>query len=58
MLHAGLDLSRRRLDFCLLDERGDRVEGGGAPPAPDGPRRRVRRVELRHGPQAVHAAIE
>lgn len=28
MLHAGLDLSRRRLDFCLLDERGDRVEVG------------------------------
>jgi hypothetical protein len=22
MLHAGLDLSRRRLDFCLLDEEG------------------------------------
>ena len=21
MLHAGLDLSRKRLDFCLLDER-------------------------------------
>ncbi len=25
MLHAGLDLSRRRLDFCLLDEHDDRV---------------------------------
>jgi hypothetical protein len=23
MLHAGLDLSRRRLDVCLLDERGE-----------------------------------
>jgi hypothetical protein len=58
MLHAGLDLSRRRLDFCLLDERGDRVEVGAAPPDRDGLRRLVRRVELRHGPQAVHAAIE
>ena len=25
MLHAGLDLSRRRLDICLLDERGELV---------------------------------
>ena len=25
MLHAGLDLSRRRLDVCLLDERGELV---------------------------------
>ena len=29
MLHAGLDLSRRRLDYCLLDEAGERVEIGG-----------------------------
>ena len=34
MLHAGLDLSRKRLDYCLVDERGDRVEVGAA--APDG----------------------
>jgi len=25
MLHAGLDLSRRRLDVCLLDGRGELV---------------------------------
>jgi hypothetical protein len=36
MLHAGLDLSRKRLDYCLLDERGDRVEVGAAPPDGDG----------------------
>jgi hypothetical protein len=36
MLHAGLDLSRRRLDFCLLDEGGERVEVGVAPPDGDG----------------------
>ena len=36
MLHAGLDLSRRRLDYCLLDERGERVEVGAAPPDGDG----------------------
>jgi hypothetical protein len=26
MLHAGLDLSRRRVDYCLLGEGGERVE--------------------------------
>ena len=36
MLHAGLDLSRKRLDFCLLDEQGARVEVGAAPPDVDG----------------------
>ena len=25
MLHARLDLSRKRLDYCLLDERGERA---------------------------------
>ncbi len=28
-LHAGLDLSRRRLDYWLLDELGERVEVTG-----------------------------
>ena len=36
MLHAGLDLNRKRLDFCLLDESGERVEVGAAPPDADG----------------------
>jgi transposase len=58
MLHAGLDLSRRRLDYCLLDERGGRVEVGAAPPDGDGLRGLARRVELRHGPVTVRAAIE
>ena len=57
MLHAGLDLSRRRLDFCLLDERGERVEGGVAPPDREGLIGLARRVEQRHG-RAVVAAIE
>jgi len=58
MLHAGLDLSRTRLDYCLLDEGGDRVEVGAAAPDGDGLRGLARRVELRHGPVAVRAAIE
>jgi transposase len=58
MLHAGLDLSRRRLDYCLLDERGDRVEVGGVSPDADGLAGLARGVELRHGAVAVGAAIE
>jgi transposase len=58
MLHAGLDLSRRRLDFCLLDERGARVEVGVARPDREGVEAFARRVEERHGVDRVHAAIE
>ena len=36
MLHAGLDLSRRRLDCRLLDEEDERIEVGVAPPDADG----------------------
>jgi len=57
MLHAGLDLSRKRLDYCLLDGRGERVEVGAVPPDGDGLVGFVRRVEERHG-QTVRAAIE
>jgi transposase len=58
MLHAGLDLSRRRLDFCLLDERGERVEVGAVAPDGDGLDGFARRVEREHRPVAVRAAIE
>ena len=36
MLHAGLDLSRRRLDVWLLDERGELVAESAVPPDVDG----------------------
>jgi transposase len=58
MLHAGLDLSRRRLDFCLLDEGGERVEAGAVAPDADGLERFADRIERRYGPVAVRAAIE
>ena len=58
MLHAGLDLSRRRLDYCLLDEDGERVEVGAASPDAGGLDGFARRVERRHGPVEVRAAIE
>ena len=36
MLHAGLDLSRHRLDVCLLDAQGSTVQVTAAPPDADG----------------------
>ena len=36
MLHVGFDLSRHRLDFCLLDEEGERLASAAVPPDLDG----------------------
>jgi transposase len=58
MLHAGLDLSRKRLDYCLLGGDGERVEHGAVAPDADALAGLVRLVELRHGPGRVCAAIE
>jgi transposase len=58
MLHAGLDLSRKRLDYCLLDGLGARVEEGAVAPDGDGLAGFARRVERRFGPVVVRAAIE
>jgi transposase len=58
MLHVGLDLSRKRLDYCLLDRVGDRVEAGVVAPDRDGLRGFARVVAERHGPVLVRAAIE
>jgi transposase len=56
MLHAGLDLSRKRLDVCLLSGDGELVEEFAAPPDADGLRGLVRHVG-RHG-TLVRAVIE
>src|SRR5215216_5665621 len=56
MLYAGLDLSRKRLDFHLLDDEGATVERGAAPPDADGLQRLSERVARRGAP--VRAAIE
>jgi transposase len=56
MLHLGLDLSRKRLDFHLLDEHGTTVEVGAAPPDADGLRHFAANLR-RHG-QPLRAAIE
>src|SRR5205807_8684036 len=56
MLYAGLDLSRKRLDFCLLDQLGEKVGVGAAPPDADGLRGLAARIGRFGAP--VVAAIE
>jgi transposase len=56
MLYAGLDLSRKRLDYHLLDEAGATVERGAASPDADGLRGLGERL-ARHR-QPLRAAIE
>jgi hypothetical protein len=45
MLHAGLDLSRRRLGVCLVDDSGELVAQTAAAPDAEGLRHLVMRVE-------------
>jgi transposase len=56
MLYAGLDLSRKRLDYCLLEEQGAIVERGAAPPDRDGLEGLARRLRVHD--QEIGAAIE
>jgi transposase len=56
MLYAGLDLSRKRLDFHLLDGDGATVEVGAAPPDVDGLHGLTQRLERYGAP--IRAAIE
>src|SRR4051794_24616908 len=67
MLHAGLDLSRRRLDVCLVNEAGELVEQTAAAPDADGLRRLVERlrgvrvravIESMTGARFVHDTLE
>lgn len=58
MLHAGLDLSRHRLDVHLLAEDGSTLEVTTAPPDRDGLRSLVRGVARAHRDQEVLAVIE
>jgi transposase len=45
MLHAGLDLSRKKLDICLLAESGEHLDQLAAPPDADALRTLARRIE-------------
>src|SRR3954447_14136796 len=56
MLHAGLDLSRNRIDVCLLSDQGEIVEEFKSPADVDGLGGLVRRVSRHREP--VRAVIE
>ena len=67
MLHAGLDLSRRRLDVCLLNDAGEVLAQTAASPDADGLRHLVGRVkaprvraviESMNGARFVHDTLE
>ncbi len=57
MLHAGLDLSRRRLDVCLLSDQGEYLDQLVSPPDADALRTLARRIDEVHG-EPVCAVIE
>jgi transposase len=57
MLHAGLDLSRRRLDVCLLSDRGEHLDQLAIPPDLDSLRRLARRIDEVHQ-EPVCAVVE
>src|SRR4051794_11783354 len=52
MLHAGLDLSRRRLDVCILSDDGELVARTAAPPDADGLAHLVAKVAVHEQPIA------
>jgi hypothetical protein len=56
MLHAGLDLSRRRVDVCLMSAGGELVEQTAAQPDADGLRGLARRLARYRQP--VRAVID
>jgi transposase len=57
MLHAGLDLSRKRLDVCLLSEHGEHLDQLAVPPDVDSLRTVARRIAEVHA-EPVLAVIE
>jgi hypothetical protein len=57
MLHAGLDLSRRRLDVCLLDEEGNQLDQLICAPDGEALKTFAGRVDELHG-GPVSAVIE
>jgi transposase len=57
MLHAGLDLSRRKLDVCLLSERGEHLDQLAVPPDIESLRRLARRIDEVHE-EPVCAVVE
>jgi transposase len=56
MLHAGLDLSRKKIDVCLLSGDGEIVDEWASPPDADGLRGLAARAGMWGGP--VRGVIE
>ena len=53
MLHVGLDLCRRKVDVCLLDEEGEHLDQLAVPPDADSLRTLARRIpKFMAGPSA------
>ena len=48
MLHAGLDLSRKKVDVCLLGDEGEHLDQLAVPPDVDSLRTLARRIEEIH----------
>ncbi len=57
MLHAGLDLSRRKIDVCLLSEHGEHVDQLAVPPDVESLRTLARRIDEVHA-EPVYTVIE
>jgi transposase len=57
MLHAGLDLSRKKLDVCLLSDQGEHLDQLAVAPDVDSLRTLARRIEEVHA-EPVCAVVE
>ena len=57
MLHAGLDLSRKKLDVCLLSDQGEHLDQLAVAPDVDSLKTLARRIEEVHS-EPVAAVIE
>ena len=57
MLHAGLDLSRRKIDVCLLSEEGEHLDQFAVAPDPESLKTLARRIEEVHR-EPVCAVVE
>ena len=58
MLHAGLDLSRRKVDVCLLSGAGEHLDQLAIPPDADSLRRLARRIDEVHDEPSLEALAE
>lgn len=57
MVHAGLDLSRKKIDVCLLDDEDNHLDQLICPPDGDGMKTFARRINELHD-EPIAAVIE